>query len=91
MAEFEYDPEKSRANKQRHGIDFEETQELWKGPHVIIRAKNVLGENRSAILGVAGRRVYMAIFTGRGEGIRIISCHRADKKWVKIYEKSIKD
>jgi uncharacterized DUF497 family protein len=26
---FEYDPDKSAANKRKHGIDFEEAQELW--------------------------------------------------------------
>ena len=27
---FEYDPEKSRLNKAKHGIDFEEAQALWR-------------------------------------------------------------
>lgn len=27
--DFEYDPEKSLQNKQKHGIDFEEAQMLW--------------------------------------------------------------
>jgi hypothetical protein len=27
--DFEYDPNKSEANKAKHGIDFEEAQELW--------------------------------------------------------------
>ena len=26
---FEYDPRKSAENKRKHGIDFEEAQELW--------------------------------------------------------------
>ena len=35
--EFEYDPAKSRANAQKHGIDFEQAKALW----------NVLGHNLS--------------------------------------------
>ena len=30
--EFEFDPEKSLANKLKHGIDFDEAQELWRDP-----------------------------------------------------------
>ena len=26
---FEYDPNKSAENKRKHGIDFDESQELW--------------------------------------------------------------
>ena len=90
MARFEYNSEKSKTNKERHGIDFDEARELWEGPHVIIPAKNVLGENRYAILGLVRKRVHMAIYTERGAGIRIISCNKADKRWVNLYEKSIK-
>jgi len=27
--EFEYDPVKSEANKEKHGLDFERAKELW--------------------------------------------------------------
>ena len=30
--DFEYDPEKNAANKQKHGVDFEEAQALWNDP-----------------------------------------------------------
>ena len=91
MAEFEYDPEKSESNRDRHGIDFAEAQKLWDGPHIIIPAKNIMEESRSAILGHIGKHVYMAVFTVRSGRFRVISCHRADKKWVKIYETSLKN
>ena len=39
MAAFEYDEDKSRANKEKHGIDFLEAQSLWKDPYALeIRA-----------------------------------------------------
>ena len=90
MPQFEYDSKKSKNNKQHHGVDFEEAQELWVNTHVIIPAKNVTGENRSAILGKIKGKHYMAIFTERDESIRIISCHRADRRWQKEYENYIK-
>jgi uncharacterized protein len=32
LMEFEYDPAKSETNKKKHGIDFEEAQDLWFDP-----------------------------------------------------------
>ena len=87
---FDYDPQKSRKNLEQHGIDFEEVQELWEGNHVIIPAKNVLGENRSAVLGKIKGRIHMAIFTERDDAIRIISCHRVDKKWERLFHEYFK-
>ena len=87
---FEYDAQKSRSNKERHGVDFETTQELWETTHIVIPARNVKGENRFLILGQLRRKTYAAVFTQRGEAIRIISCHRADRRLERIYEKLIR-
>ena len=81
---FVFDPNKNVSNKDRHGISLEEAEVLWEGTHVIIPAKNV-SEPRFAILGKWQGKLYAAIFTQREENIRIISCHRADKRWERIY------
>jgi len=83
---FEYDPKKSQLNEKRHGIDLGWARELWDENHIIIPAKNVSGENRHLILAKIGNRCYAAIFTNRGEAIRLISCHRADRRLERIYE-----
>ena len=37
--EFEFDPEKSASNKDKHGIDFIEAQALWQdGGAILVRA-----------------------------------------------------
>lgn len=87
--EFEFDDNKSRENARRHGISFETSVHLWAKSHVIIPAKKMGMEERWAIIGVIGGKHYMAIYTVRGERIRIISCHRADKRMTKIYEEKI--
>lgn len=84
---FEFDPEKSRANEERHGIDFIEAQKLWSVLKVIIPARSTKGESRYFILGRLEDKVYAAIFTKRGENIRLISCHRADKRLERIYRR----
>ena len=87
---FEFDPVKDDKNRKNHGISLTEAQSLWERNHVIIPAKNVAGENRSAILGQHRGNVYAAIFTQRQDVTRIISCHRADKKLERIYHAYLK-
>lgn len=40
MSDFEYVDDKSKANLEKHGIDFLDAQTLWKEPDLLeIRAK----------------------------------------------------
>ena len=89
MEHFEFDPKKSRLNKERHGIDLAWAQDLWDETHVIIPAKHVAGENRYLILGKLEGKCYAAVLTKRGEAIRLISCHRADRRLEKTYESHV--
>ncbi len=87
---FDYDLAKSHANLKKHDIDFEEAKKLWESTHVIIPVKNVMDENRFAILGKLRSKVYMGIYTERGSKTRLISCHRVDKKWENLYYEYLK-
>ena len=89
--EFDFDADKSRTNVRRHGVTLEEATKLWLDTHVIVPAKNVLGELRYAIIGRIRKKLYVAIFTERGDKVRLISCHRADKRWEKIYHENQKE
>ena len=83
---FEFDPKKSRLNWERHGIDFEEAQALWEESHVISAAKTVADEVRYTLLALMNGDCWAAVFTMRGEVVRLISCHRADGRLERIYE-----
>ena len=85
---FEYDPNKSQSNKQKHGIDFEEAQQLWKDHNLLIF--NVQTEPESRQLGIAklNNKHWSAIFTLRGNNIRLISVRRARKKEIELYEEN---
>lgn len=87
--DFEFDAQKSRLNKIKHGIDFHEAQILWEGPSVEFAAKSEY-ENRFAIIGPIEGKFYTCIFTLRGENIRIISCRRSRQNEKELYEKSLK-
>lgn len=85
--EFEYDADKSRVNKDKHGIDFEEAQALWLDVHACeIRVAIVENEPRFLIVGKIAEKYWTAVTTHRAAKIRIISVRRAREKEVEIYE-----
>ena len=83
--EFEWDDKKSQANKSKHGIDFNAATELWNDQDRIEIQTNFPTENRNALIGKIGDKLWTAIFTRRVDAIRIISVRRGRKKEVKLY------
>jgi len=84
--EFEYDIVKSRTNKEKHGIDFEEAQALWNDEKRYEVPANSSDESRMATVGKVGDKYYFAVTTERGDNIRIISVRRARAEEVSRYE-----
>ncbi len=83
---FEYDPEKSRSNKLKHGLDFEAAQELWQDPFLLRIPSKYEAEERFLFIGRIGEKHWSAITTYRVEAIRIISVRRARKEEIRAYE-----
>jgi uncharacterized protein len=83
---FEYHPTKSVTNKSKHGIDFDEAQELWKDPFLLRIPSRYEFEQRFLFIGKIEQKHWSAITTYRSEIIRIISVRRARQEEVKIYE-----
>ena len=84
---FEWDDEKSRINKTKHGIDFDTARGLWNDSNrVEIHASYPL-ENRTILIGKIDKKLWTAIFTWRGNAIRLISVRRARKQEAKLYGK----
>ena len=82
---FEYDPNKSAINIQKHGIGFEEAKLLWTVPHIEIAAKTV-DEPRFMIIGKLKNKCYSCIYTTRSSDvIRLISARRSSKPEEVIY------
>lgn len=77
MSHFEFDPEKSRMNLEKHGIDFVTAQRLWTDPGRKIKRSNHVGEIRYIGIGKIDDLLWTAIFTTRGLKIRLISVRRA--------------
>jgi uncharacterized DUF497 family protein len=83
---FEYDPEKSAANKQKHGIDFNAAQALWNDPDYIEIPALTSDEPRFLVIGKIDGKHWSGVITYRGESVRIISARRSRKEEVDIYE-----
>jgi uncharacterized DUF497 family protein len=82
---FEYDPNKSTANKLKHGIDFEEAQSLWfdyKGVEIQVRT---IGEARKLLIAEFNNEIWSAIYTLRENTIRIISVRKSRTNEKEIY------
>jgi uncharacterized protein len=83
---FEYDPQKSQANRAKHGIDFDEAQAIWDDEFYLeIPAKN-LDESRFLVVGKIAKKHWSAVITYRGDNIRIISVRRSRDEEVALYE-----
>jgi len=87
---FEFDPKKSQRNQVKHGIDFKSAQRLWQKAALEVKARTE-GEPRWALIAKMDAKVWTAIFTKRGEIVRIISVRPARNDEKKIYEEKVKE
>ena len=84
--EFEYDAEKSAANKIKHGIDFNEAQLLWDDPGLVEIPARISDEPRVLLIGRIREQHWSAIVTYRHGLVRLISVRRSRREEVAIYE-----
>jgi uncharacterized DUF497 family protein len=82
--EFEWDEDKSNANLEKHGIDFEDAMKVFYGP-VLLRRSDRNDEERWIAIGFLENRLIAVVFTRRAEVIRIISSRRARKNEERAY------
>ncbi|MEO0409171.1 MAG: BrnT family toxin [Cyanobacteria bacterium P01_A01_bin.135] len=83
---FEFDPAKSQANLQKHGIDFLDAQQIWIDSDRIEIPARTVDEPRFLVIGKIAGKVWSAVITYRGESIRIISVRRSRKQEADLYE-----
>jgi uncharacterized DUF497 family protein len=86
MKAFEYDPDKNRINRDKHGIDFNESRALWNDPGMIEVPVATTDEPRYLVIGKIDGKHWTAVATLRGERIRIISVRRSRNNEVILYE-----
>ena len=84
--EFEFDPEKSQANREKHGIDFVDAQQLWFDDMLLEIQARTTDEPRFLIIGRIREKHWSAIVTYREGRTRIISVRRSRIEEVELYE-----
>ena len=86
MEQFEYDPRKSQANRDKHGIDFHEARALWQDAGRIEVRAATTDEPRYLVIEQVAGRFWTAVATRRGAVVRIISVRRSRKSEENLYE-----
>jgi len=85
---FEFDPNKSEANKLKHGIDFYMARKLWIDPKRVEIPARWVDESRFLIIACLEKDIWSAIYTVRNKRIRIISVRKARENEKEIYHSS---
>jgi uncharacterized DUF497 family protein len=83
---FEFDPNKSLLNREKHGIDFDEAQALWKDTDRLEIPAKTTDEPRYLMIGKINGKFWSAVITYRGDNIRIISVRRSRDEEIELYE-----
>ncbi|MHB8482045.1 MAG: BrnT family toxin [Nitrospiria bacterium] len=94
MLGFEWDERKNESNRKKHGIWFEEAQQVFDDQNglVFYDVGHSNDEDRFLLLGLStSARVLVIVFCERknNEIIRIISARKATKREIKRYEEGI--
>ena len=84
--QFEFDSQKSEINQTKHGIDFIAAQQLWEDANRVVIPARTSDEPRFLIIGRVAEKHWSAVFTVRGEAVRIISVRRSRPEEIEIYE-----
>lgn len=84
--EYEFDEQKSKTNKVKHGIDFVEAQVLWEDIDLLEIPAQTDDEPRMIVIGKIGDKYWSAVITYRNERIRIISVRQSRREERELYE-----
>lgn len=88
---FEWDTNKARANRTKHGVTFEAAQTVFDDPLATISEDpaHAMGETRYLVIGESfAQETLVVSFTERGDNIRIISARLATRRERIFYEEN---
>lgn len=77
---FEWDDDKNRINKLKHGVDFEDVYPIFTDPHALTIEDFTHGEQRWKVLGMGKYLVVLVVVFTHRRKIRIISARKASKQ-----------
>jgi uncharacterized DUF497 family protein len=87
---YEWDEAKNRKNAAKHGLSFEDAEQVFSGPCVTFEDDRLdYGEERLITLGLLVGRLVVIAHTPRDDGTRIISMRKGNRREQKIYQQRL--
>ncbi len=84
--DISFDKAKETANIAKHGMSLAAANELeWNTALIWPDIRRDYGETRWVSIGYIGLRLYVVVFTQRGQAIRIISLRKANTREIRRY------
>lgn len=84
----QYDPQKQKANEEKHGQSFDEPSRIFFGP-VLAKYYFENGEERWTAIGIFRGKYFTVAFAERGTQVRIISARKADATERRRYDQHL--
>jgi uncharacterized DUF497 family protein len=88
VMQFEYDERKNAVNVAKHGIDLADAAWVFADPMRLdaVDQRREYGEPRRVVVGAVLGRVWVVVYTLRGEAVRLISARKANEREQKRYQ-----
>jgi len=84
---YEWSESKREANLIKHGLDFKEMAYFqWESAVVVADNRRDYQEERKIAIGYIDQRLFLVVFTIRGNSTRIIGLRKANKREKTFYE-----
>jgi uncharacterized DUF497 family protein len=87
MLVFDWDEEKNRGNKAKHGVSFERARAVFADRAAVdlLDAREDYGEERWVTVGMAQGELLAVVNTQRGDSHRLISARKATREETDAY------
>ncbi len=87
---YEWDYAKNRKNFAKHGLSFEDAEQVFEGPCATFEDDRfAYGEERLVTLGLLAGHLVVIAHSPRDEGTRIISMRKGNGREQKIYQERL--
>lgn len=87
---YEWDDAKNRENFAKHGLSFEDAEQMFAGPCVTFEDDRMdYGEERLITLGLLAGRLIVIAHSPRDQGTRIISMRKGNRREQKVYQERL--
>jgi uncharacterized DUF497 family protein len=89
---FDWDRDKARKNKAKHGVDFEQAKDFeFDTANIVEDESEDYGEERLVGFGFIGNKIHCIVYTMREGDVRVISLRLATRKEAEDYVRYVEE